>query len=62
MATEKTEMKSNCRKGQSSLGERKLYPMTEEIYERGEKVFWERFEQLQKERHPDKLKEDVESE
>lgn len=51
MAAQKTEAGSNDNKGQSSGG-RKLYPMTEEIYERGEKVFWERFEKLEKERLP----------
>ena len=43
MATQKTETKSNENMTKDS-GERKLYPMTEEIYERGEKVFWETFE------------------
>ena len=60
MATQKTETKSNDSKGQTSSSGRKLYPMTEEIYERGEKVFWETFEKLMKERHPDKLTEDIE--
>ena len=27
------------------MSDRKIYPMTEEIYERCEKVFWEAFEE-----------------
>lgn len=60
MATQKTETKSNVSKDQASSGGRQLYPMTEEIYDRGENAFWERIEQLMKERHPDKLTEDIE--
>lgn len=41
MSKTKTETTSNGDKGQASSGGRKLYPMTEEIYNRGEKVFWE---------------------
>lgn len=61
MATQKTETKSNGDKGDASSGGRKLYPMTEEIYERGEKVFWETIERLKKEDQQKNQKEDSES-
>ena len=59
MDTQKTETKENESIIQSPGG-RKLYPMTEEIYERGEKVFWETFEKLKKERSTKNQKEDPE--
>ena len=62
MAAQKAETKSNDSSGQASSCGRKLYPMTEEIYERGEKVFWEAFEKRMTELKAQKnQKEDSES-
>ncbi|MBR0341326.1 MAG: hypothetical protein IJH64_03665 [Oscillospiraceae bacterium] len=62
MATQKTGTTSIGDKGQASSGGIKLYPMTEEIYERGEKVFWETFEkEMARLKSPKNQKEDPEA-